>query len=49
MEWTPFSGMLTVSMGAYVTFASKCTGVYYGEGNVLVSQADVIEDKNLYG
>ena len=49
VEWTPFSGMLRVSMGAYFTYATKCTGVYYGEGNVLVSQADVIEDKNLYG
>ena len=49
VEWTPFSGMLRVSMGAYVTYATKCTGVYYGEGNVLVSQADVIENKNLYG
>ena len=49
VEWTPFSGMLSVSMGAYVTFASKCTGVYYGSNNALVSQADVIENKNLYG
>ncbi len=49
VEWTPFSGMLRVSMGAYFTYATKCTGVYYGEGNVLVSQADVIENKNLYG
>ena len=49
IEWAPFDGMLSVSIGAHVTFASKCTGAYYGEGNVLVSQADVIEDKNLYG
>ena len=49
VDWTPFSGRITISYGAYVTFSGKLSGTYYGADNELFSHADVIEAKTLQG
>ena len=35
--WTPFAGTVLADDGAYVTYANKCSGVYYGISDQLCS------------
>ena len=49
VDWTPFSGRIAISYGAYVTFSGKLSGTYYGSDNELFSHADVIKSKILQG
>ena len=35
IAWTPTEGSVSVESGAYVTFASKFSGIYYGDGRLI--------------
>ena len=45
IDWTPCVGNLAVEDGAYVTFTSKYSGVYYGSDNQLLSHAMEMHSK----
>ena len=45
--WTPCAGSVEFEEGAYVTFASQYSNVYYGSNNELLSHAQVIESVTL--
>ena len=47
ISWTPCVGYIEIADGAYVTYASQYTGVYYGYANQIVSQALVMDGKNV--
>jgi len=47
--WTPCFGDVSIENGAYVTFASELSGVYYGSDNVLLSHAQIIESIAISG
>ena len=40
--WTPCVGNVSIDDGAYVTFVSKYSGVYYGSSNQLLSHSTVM-------
>ena len=43
--WTPCVGNVYVEDGAYVTYASQYSGVYFGSNNQLLSNTDVMDGK----
>jgi autotransporter passenger strand-loop-strand repeat protein len=43
IHWTPFEGSVNIEAGAYVSFASQLSGVYYGSGMELLSHAEEID------
>ena len=47
INWTPCEGSVFVENGAYVTFASQISGVYFGANGQLVSHAAVMIRKEL--
>ena len=47
--WTPCVGDLTVFEGAYVTYASRYRGVYFGSDSNLLSHAETMSDKTVSG
>ena len=47
IDWTPCEGRVEYRYDAYVTFISKYSGVYYGNSNQLLSQAQLFESKSL--
>ena len=49
VNWIPTIGSLDIESGAYVTFASKYSGVYYGDGTQLLSHTATMKDVTLSG
>jgi autotransporter passenger strand-loop-strand repeat protein len=49
ISWTPCVGYVGIADGAYVTFASEYSGVYYGLNNVLLSQAQNMDSTEING
>ena len=47
--WTPCEGNISVSKGAYVTYANQYSGVYFGSKNQLLSHAQNMTDKEVSG
>ena len=47
ISWTPGTGHVDIAEGAYVTYVSQHTGVYYGYANQLLSQSMVMDGKNV--
>ena len=47
--WTPCVGYVYVDYGAYVTYASQYSGVYFGSDNQLLSSAQIMDDKVVCG
>ena len=47
--WTPCEGYVWADNGAYVTYASGCSGVYFGSNNQLLSSAIVMNNKAVTG
>ncbi|MCI5779159.1 MAG: AIDA repeat-containing protein [Lentisphaeria bacterium] len=47
--WTPCEGLIDVANGAYVTFASNYSGVYFGSGDHLLSHAEIMTGKQVTG
>ena len=47
--WTPCEGDIRVYDGAYVTYASNYTGVYFGSNNQLLSSAQTMDNKVVSG
>ena len=45
--WTPCEGYVTSEYGAFVTFASQYSGVFYGSNGQLLSSAKVMESKTV--
>ena len=46
--WTPCEGYLELVNGAYYTFATDFSGVYYGEDGQLLSHAAVMDRKEIF-
>ena len=49
VDWTPCVGSVSIADGAYVTFTSQYSGVYYGDLNQLLSHAMVMTSKTIDG
>ena len=49
VDWTPCVGNVVVYDGAYVTYTSQYSGVYYGSNGVLVSQTESETGKKVKG
>ena len=49
IKWTPCVGQVFAGDGAYVTYASSYSGVYYGYNNQLVSSAVTLVNKSVSG
>ena len=49
IKWTPCVGQVFARDGAYVTYASSYSGVYYGYNNQLVSSAATLVNKSVSG
>ena len=49
VDWTPCFGDVSIADGAYVTFTSEYSGVYYGSNNVFLSHAQIIEATAISG
>ena len=47
-DWTPGVGRVVVYGGGQVTFAGEYTGVYYGDGDQVISSAAEMNDIELY-
>ena len=49
IDWTPCVGTVSFENGAYVTFVSEYSGVYYRTSNQLLSHTTVMDSKTVSG
>ena len=45
--WMPFEGTIDIANNAHITFASQCSGVYYGSGNELFTHAQTMDSRTI--
>ena len=49
IDWTPCVGHIGIANGAYATFVSQYSGVYFGSNNQLLSNAALMESQTVTG